>query len=422
MMSTNPQAWTSNKIESTPKMRAKWATELVDLSKKMNYTVYESADNHYILENNRLDTNENYNLPVVQGTLNPNLKNITKRTLCIDSQFRQNILPFSNNNVSSSSFNTDYILDLTEPLLNVISLRLFSIQIPTTWYTFDTHLGNNTFTLIKNSVINTLTLEPGNYSFDELITQLESLIGRNIIVITRNTNNGILSFKNTNTSTITIVFYDSNSNTTCGTGKKINRNLGWNLGFRRNLDSNGEISIIINANQTISADSPVNVYGSKYFTLMIDDFNKNHLNKGLINITDNQTKLNLPSYYSGSNTCLDSDNNITGVANTIPRKFTQAQLYSINQILYNRKQNTNRTFGNTSTDTLCLIPLRDITSLRPDPYIQYGSSLSVSERKYFGPVNIERLRVKLLDETGLLVNLHDNDWSFTLIVEQLYQY
>jgi hypothetical protein len=30
--------------------------------------------------------------------------------------------------------------------------------------------------------------------------------------------------------------------------------------------------------------------------------------------------------------------------------------------------------------------------------------------------------VRLLDDKGNLVNLNDNDWSFSLIVEQLYQY
>ena len=40
-------------------------------------------------------------------------------------------------------------------------------------------------------------------------------------------------------------------------------------------------------------------------------------------------------------------------------------------------------------------------------------------RKYSGPVDIERLKIQLLDDKGNLVNLHDNDWSFSLIVEQL---
>jgi len=41
---------------------------------------------------------------------------------------------------------------------------------------------------------------------------------------------------------------------------------------------------------------------------------------------------------------------------------------------------------------------------------------------YFGPVNIERLAIQLLDDKGNLVDLDGADWSFTFIVKQLYQY
>jgi hypothetical protein len=37
-------------------------------------------------------------------------------------------------------------------------------------------------------------------------------------------------------------------------------------------------------------------------------------------------------------------------------------------------------------------------------------------------VNIERLRIKLLDENGNILNLNGADWSVTIIAEVLYQY
>ena len=71
---------------------------------------------------------------------------------------------------------------------------------------------------------------------------------------------------------------------------------------------------------------------------------------------------------------------------------------------------------------MALIPLRGITTLRPEPYVEFGVNLQSNERTYFGPVDIDRLRIKLADDKGNLVNLHDHDWSFTLTIEQLYQY
>lgn len=41
---------------------------------------------------------------------------------------------------------------------------------------------------------------------------------------------------------------------------------------------------------------------------------------------------------------------------------------------------------------------------------------------YFGPVNIERMKIQLIDDKGNLLNMHGNDWSFTMISTHLYEY
>ena len=51
-----------------------------------------------------------------------------------------------------------------------------------------------------------------------------------------------------------------------------------------------------------------------------------------------------------------------------------------------------------------------------------GSSLQINKRNYFGPVNITRLKIKLMDDRGNTVNLNGLDFNFTLIAETLYQY
>jgi hypothetical protein len=191
------------------------------------------------------------------------------------------------------------------------------------------------------------------------------------------------------------------------------------------------VSLTIPPGETVIADSLPNVYGPQYFILVVDDFNNNHLNNGLVNIIDTNNKVDLPSYYNtldmscvNLNPGLDLEfpNNIGLMTKTSPRTLTQAQLYSVNEILINRKKGTYRTTGPATTDVLAIIPLRDITSIRPKPYINDNPTLLTNVRNYFGPVNIERLRVRLMDDKGNLVNLHDSDWSFSLVVEQLYQY
>jgi hypothetical protein len=57
-----------------------------------------------------------------------------------------------------------------------------------------------------------------------------------------------------------------------------------------------------------------------------------------------------------------------------------------------------------------------------DIYVEFSGSLQDNRRNYFGPVDIDRLRVKLLDDKGNVVDLHGGDWSMTIISENLYQY
>jgi hypothetical protein len=107
-------------------------------------------------------------------------------------------------------------------------------------------------------------------------------------------------------------------------------------------------------------------------------------------------------------------------------KITKAQQYSQNaQLGYDGdglvKNTTSRTPGPRTTDTFAMVPLKGITALRAsgEPFIEYDTALQSNLRTYSSPVDIERMRIRLLDDKGNLVNLHDNDWSFSLVVEQV---
>ena len=44
------------------------------------------------------------------------------------------------------------------------------------------------------------------------------------------------------------------------------------------------------------------------------------------------------------------------------------------------------------------------------------------KRIYFGPVTLYKFRIRLLNDKGLLVDLNNMDWSFSLLITQVYQY
>jgi len=187
----------------------------------------------------------------------------------------------------------------------------------------------------------------------------------------------------------------------------------------------------------ITSEALADTYGPKYLILVVDDYNQNHLNKGLVNIATNDTKLSLPSYFTpGQNIALPPSYFVPGAIPVVcdnagiptyvqsnPRKLTQAQIYTINTIQQDRNNTTiDRYTGPTTTDVLALIPVKTYSLMPGQPYIEFGSALQANERVYFGPVNIERIKVQLMDDKGNILNMHGNDWSFTIVSTHLYEY
>ena len=417
------------------------------------------ANQHVPMNRNQLGVNNNYNVSVAQDTLNPNLTNSTNRFINLDSQFRQPS--------SSSSSSTDYTLDLSEPLFNVLSMWLYSIQIPRSWYTYNT---NTCFWILFDptdiNIFFKISIPPGNYTASEIVSIL-NLSGNfstscfswnttisNSYPVSYNPHNGKITINifggtytdpNTNisydiNSTTEILFFDVNSHFkcdlfTCNTQNNINQTFGWFLGYR-------EPRMFVQENGNI-ANTIINTYGPKYLILVIDDYNQNHINNGLVTITELATNIKLPSYYTPTlpvtcippiinETYISSDKNNISYKNTpvvvptAPRLLTQAQIYSINEISKNNYSNTSlKTRAPTNPDIFALIPIKmsysDSTTSNT-VYVEYSSSLQENKRIYFGPVNIERLRVKLLDDNGNILNLNGADWSVTIIAEVLYQY
>ena len=197
---------------------------------------------------------------------------------------------------------------------------------------------------------------------------------------------------------------------TCVGGSFVNQNLGWNLGFRR-VDASGELSSVNLVNvptSAITTDVPAYTYGPKYFLLEVNDYNQAQINSGIVSVTDRSSSIT--AINTGANRGSNQD------------KLTKAQIYSQNAMLSKNsdKPNTSdRVYGPVSKDVLAMIPLEGIDKLRPEPLIEDIADVNVP-RVYSGPVKIDKLRIRLLDDKGNLVNLHDNDWSFTLIVEQLH--
>jgi hypothetical protein len=407
------------------------------------------GNTHVPMNREQLGVNNTFNVPVSQDSLNPNLKNTISRFVNLDSQFR----PFTTGTESSS---TDYTLDLSDPLTNVLSMRMYSYQIPYCWYVIDITYGNTCFwiTLTKDDVTYTvlIAVPPGNYTptqFADTLNTILNALFTNLPVpaVVYDVNNGKLTLylyggKKTVTidgspvdftidETTLITFFDYTAKLQCETNCVnkafyLNQSLGWIMGFRTSfiyVDPSGNIGTGI-----------VDLNGTKYLILVIDDYNQNHVNNGLVSITEYSNVLKLPSYYSPDlpYTCLAATPN-DGINSeytktqimlpSAPRTLTNSQLYTINEINKNRNNNTNhRAKAPTSTDILAMIPIKPTGLSTGSLIIEFSGSLQDNIRTYFGPVNIDRMRVRLLNDKGNVLNMNGADWCVTLICDCLYQY
>ena len=346
----------------------------------------------------------------LEGALRTN-----KRVILIDSQFRPDILSEAEKGpeFNDREFNTDFTLDLSEPLTDVVAISLSTVNIPTSWYAFDHHLGNTKFS--KDTALdvdgNIYEINPGNYDISGLTREINRV------------NPGIFDLSyDEHSHKVTIgvgvqkrsfVYYSENgeldSSFSCVGGQQINQNLGWNLGFRRYNDVSGISLVSLPENTRVQAEAAANTYGPRYFLLELTDFNQTQINSGIVSVADRSSKVMAI--------------NKRAIQGTNHEKLTKAQLYTQNALTVNNAGDKNivdnRLYGPTSKDVLGMIPLVGINKLRPEPLVEDFTDINVP-RTYSGPVKIDKLRIRLLDDKGNLVNLHDNDWSFTLIVEQLH--
>jgi hypothetical protein len=241
-----------------------------------------------------------------------------------------------------------------------------------------------------------------------------------------------------------LVLYDNINFVKCYVGSTSVRNvswdstLGWILGFRKyttydlsELNTDTTTNII-----SITGETTVALTLYNYFMIILDDYNQNHLNDGLVTIQKKDYGIYNPSFTKKSpNLCSNTENSnqISMTDEGISANYqngnnknnlTQNQIYANNNLL-NAKQTNNNILqtspGPYIKDIFGFIPLKT-TGLTPGvSYIEFGGTLQSQERKYFGPVNIHRIRIQLLNDRGDIVNLNGQDWSFSLLCEQLYQ-
>lgn len=390
------------------------------------------ADNDHVpMTRQQIGVTNSRPVVVAQDQLNPTLKNTTETFVQLDSRYRQ----------VDGQTATDYTLDLSDRLDGVLSLRLYSYQIPATWY--NVKKGSTCF-WVGATII---SIAAGSYGVNTLITAVNAALSNAAL-------GSVANDPITGLTTLTlaaparVTFFDPSytlrcvPQAVCGNASgDITQTLGWILGFRAPSVDIGTVG-----GQAIS-QAVISLTGPKYLIMVLDDYNQNHLNSGLVGITELSRQLKLPSYYTPDmpTVCVQPASNLAALQQatdnglliadklettyapyaqlvpSAPRTLTQAQLYTVNEILKNNSSNTTyRMSAPTFSDTFAMISIR--AHAFGDMYVDISGSLQDFRRQYFGPVNVERLKIQLYDDQGELLDLNGSDWSCTIIAEMLYQY
>lgn len=452
-------AWFSNQYLTQEDSVQK--DKITDRRQKVN--LYDNI--HFPMKQEQLGISNNFDVPVSQDVLNPNLKNVINRFITLDSRNR-----------GESYSATDYTTDLSEHVTNVLSLRLYAISIPYTWYVIDYQFGNTCFWFVNQGNHFKISIEPGNYnptSFCDAINT--AFITSNFTystipvpaIATYSSSSGKIKlvlngWKDPNGITITTInnaslfdaavnpyiqFYDYNGvfncfeDQGCNSSSSIETTLGWLMGYRVPI-----IALLTSGN---TATVPIDLLGPKYFTIVLDDYNQNNINTRPITNVITSNSIPLPEYFNTSQpyvcippnppltvTALGNLTNVSEVGSvdvnfatmqvlpSAPRTLTNAQMYTINEIIKNKNRSgTNKLKAATpsKSDTFATVYIK-FPLTNAGIAVDFSGQLQDNKRIYFGPVDIDRLRIRLVDDRGYIVNLNGADWSCSIICETLYQY
>jgi len=329
----------------------------------------------------------------IPSELNPLEKRTTTKTLCIDTLFRENY---------SKTKSTDFIYKLPVYINNIVSMQLTSFEFPNMINFFSSENNSNTFEIgvynvntgeydssgnqLLSDVSYTIMIPDGNYMSNTFQTVLNNIfqstdsIGLKFLKaeIGLQTNT-IIRVNNPDIDTIGNFPYDISDNFYSPDfyfivnfaiyNKPLYKSAGWMMGFREETytitQDNYYVSLIDSLTPILYEGylSSESSYGStldNYIFLEIDDYHNNFPTNTFVSTNTNS--------YIGKNILARIV--LTSGANTI--------------------------------------------------VIDNASDCIFKKREYFGPIKLEKFRIRILNRFGDVIQLKQNDYSFVLELKQLY--
>ena len=382
-----------------------------------------------------------------EGVVDPLERETITSLLSINSKFRDNY----------SKSSTDFNVDLNDPFNNVVSIKLASIEIMNSYYAVSDYLRTNQFCVDffqydnATNVISTIgahkelfTIPDGNYDVNSLVDTLNDICFQNNAPLSQASSipyyRVIEAYYDPIKGKIGFILNDAQGNTNnianhswgfnldFRDSRLPNRapflNFGWMLGYR-------QLEYFFFPQTPLQPDDCCDKSYNKfkYKSHCKGDFFDYKKNSNCNKEYNNQKYKSAcsdgysPYYQDASTNILNVGFNPEAVANLIGTHYFLLEIddFNKNQSAVFRSnteinKNNTDTFSYNVSNVLARIPnSADFYSI----IFEDSSDKVFKTRKYFGPVRISKLKIRLLDENGVVVNLNNNDIIINLQIESL---
>ena len=330
------------------------------------------------------------------ASLNPIKREVISRVLTVNTKYRNNYY---------GTKSSDFTFTIPNPIKNVTALKISNAELQNTYYPVSNYLKTNVF-FIKLTNVNLdsskidsglykIELPEGNYNLQTAVDEINGISGfglhaaklmptldrmedlADIIKVTLVPKTQKIVFSLANEDLKHYYKFDLDFTLPEDPERDIARNLGWLLGFKKPYYSFIEQvidDVVIEAGyKSVELDTvkgvcvthpgfqpeaPADFTGTKFFLIEVSDFNNN----------------SIQSFY-------------------YPSTFNELNMKDL--------------MGKIPNNVLATILFED----------SYGPNNPT--RFYQGPVNIEKLKIRLLDEHGIVIDLNNIDFTITFELEIL---
>ena len=354
-------------------------------------TAHNIHVNHILTPGSNVDT-----YGTTRGVINPLLTNTILKAVNIDTRFRENYY---------STKSTNLTITLPFRLEKVISYRIVGITLPLSYYNISQSYGNN---VIQINVFS--RAPPGQVAVSYSLILPDGCY---------NTTQGVSIFSSSLEQVINnMLINDVNSPN--------NNALTPNLNLRYTIDRTSGRSIFaqdasISGTVAYNFDVVMSVENSLQSGQVEEDYNRVLMMKLGWVLGFRFAK------YSSSNTVATPPTTFGSIVSEgiCFTKFPMYGFLAIDDFNNNANNYYMSVFSNSVSvqNIVAKVNLTELSENSGDFQGVQGESMSTAinrEKRFFGPVNIQKLKITLYDDMGRILDLNNMDWSLELAFECVY--